>query len=97
MTRRNTWTRIQPVQFEWEKEPQTRAVRLSVVSGSLAKDEPSDEGGDGDKGRCQGQSEPVPGMRYRLRRGDVEQAHNQRQPSYPGGREQVEEKRASGR
>jgi len=24
----NNWTRLQPVQFEWEGEPQPRAVRL---------------------------------------------------------------------
>jgi hypothetical protein len=28
MTRWNNWTRLQPVQFEWEDEPQQRAVRL---------------------------------------------------------------------
>jgi hypothetical protein len=27
----DTWTRLQPVQFEWEDEPQPRVVRL--VSG----------------------------------------------------------------
>ena len=32
MTRWNNWTRLQPMQFEWEDEPQLRAVRL--VSGS---------------------------------------------------------------
>jgi hypothetical protein len=32
MTRWNTWTRLQSVQFEWEDEPQPSVVRL--VSGS---------------------------------------------------------------
>ena len=37
MTRWNTWTRLQPVQFDWEDEPQTRAVRL--VSGAARVDD----------------------------------------------------------
>jgi hypothetical protein len=36
MTRWNTWTRLQPVQ--WEEEPQLRAVRL--VSGSAQAGDP---------------------------------------------------------
>jgi hypothetical protein len=32
MTRWNNWTRLQPVHFEWEDEPQLREVRLSNVS-----------------------------------------------------------------
>jgi hypothetical protein len=39
----DTWTRLQPVQFEWEEEPQLRAVRL--VSGSAQV---------GDPGACDG-------------------------------------------
>jgi hypothetical protein len=34
----NTWTRLQPVQFEWEDEPQPRAVRL--VSDAARVDDP---------------------------------------------------------
>ena len=39
MTRWNNWTRIRPVQFEWEDEPQPRAVRL--ISGSARVDDPA--------------------------------------------------------
>ena len=38
MTRWNNWTRIQSVQFEWEDEPQPRAMRL--VSESARVDDP---------------------------------------------------------
>ena len=38
MTRWNNWTRLQPVQFEWEDEPQPRVVRL--VSESARVDDP---------------------------------------------------------
>jgi hypothetical protein len=38
MTHWNNRTRIQPVQFEWEDEPQPRAERL--VSGSARVDDP---------------------------------------------------------
>jgi hypothetical protein len=34
----NNWTRLQPVQFEWEDEPQPSVVRL--VSGSARVDDP---------------------------------------------------------
>ena len=37
-TRWNNWTRLQPVQFEWEDEPQPRVVRL--VSESARVDDP---------------------------------------------------------
>jgi hypothetical protein len=36
MTRWNTWTRLQPVQFEWEDEPQPMVARL--VSESRVDD-----------------------------------------------------------
>jgi hypothetical protein len=38
LLRWNTWTRLQPVQFEWENEPKPRVVRL--VSGSARVDDP---------------------------------------------------------
>jgi hypothetical protein len=38
VTRWNNWTRLQPVQFEWENEPQLRDVRL--VSQSPRVGEP---------------------------------------------------------
>ena len=38
INRWNNWTPIQPVQFEWEDEPQPRVVRL--VSGSARVDDP---------------------------------------------------------
>jgi len=38
MTLWNNWTRLQPVQFEWENEPQPIAVRL--VSGSARVGDP---------------------------------------------------------
>jgi hypothetical protein len=38
VVRWNKWTRIQPVQFEWEDEPMPRAVRL--VTGSARVDDP---------------------------------------------------------
>ena len=38
MTRWNNWTRLQAVEFEWEDEPQPRAVRL--ISESARVDDP---------------------------------------------------------
>jgi hypothetical protein len=38
MTRWNTWTRLQPVQFEREEEPQPSVMRL--VSGSAQVGDP---------------------------------------------------------
>jgi len=35
MTQWNTWTRVQPVQFEWEDEPQPRPVRLVGTSARV--------------------------------------------------------------
>jgi len=45
MTRWNIWTRLQPVQFEWEDEPPPTAVRL--VSGSARVDRRRPRGGSG--------------------------------------------------
>jgi hypothetical protein len=35
MTQGNKRTRLQPVQFEWEEEPQPRAVRLVSTSAQV--------------------------------------------------------------
>jgi hypothetical protein len=35
MSQWNTTTRLQPVQFEWEKKPQPRAVRLVSKSAQV--------------------------------------------------------------
>jgi hypothetical protein len=32
----NNRTRLQPVQFEWEEEPQPRAVRLTSINSYVA-------------------------------------------------------------